>query len=306
MSIQPTIEQQYNALHHGRAVANLPDWSSFTLTGAERQRFVNNFCTNDMKSLTPADHRETFFTDVKGRIIGHGVLYADVEKLIFIGPPNQSAALIEHLDRYIIREDVQLHDSTADFKHFFISQPLAAGDAAAITAEFIPWPRIGRGDSGILAVTLQDAEKLLDTLQLLGYLTVDPEAFAAVRIEAGLPLFGVDFDPSNLPQEVNRDRDAISFTKGCYLGQETVARIDALGHVNKRITGVRFDHAEVPSVGTEFSYAGRAAGKVTSATFSPRIGAALVVAMIRREASAPGTHLESSAGKGEVITLPLA
>lgn len=304
MSTENTFEQQYNAMQHGRATAGLPGWSSFTLTGADRGRFVNNFCTNDVKSLAPGDYRETFFTDVKGRIIGHGVLYADDDRLIFIGPPNQSAALIQHLDRYIIREDVQLHDSTADFAILFLSQR-PTSESALTAAKFVSWPRIGRGESGILLVQRHDADKALETLRQLGYLTVDPETFSAARIEAGLPLFGVDFDSNNLPQEVNRNREAISFTKGCYLGQETVARIDALGHVNKQLMGVRFSHAAAPEPGAELKHAGRVVGTVTSVAVSPRVGAPIAIAMIRREATSPGTHLESSAGQAEVVELPL-
>jgi folate-binding protein YgfZ len=305
MSVRATFEQQYAALQHGRALAILSEWSSFTISGADARRFVNNFCTNDVKLLAPGDYRETFFTDVKGRIIGHGVLYAHGERLIFIGPPYQSAALIEHLDRYIIRDDVQLHDSTAKFQCVFVSQRPDENDSRPIAADIIPWPRVGLPDSGILLAPVQETERLLDTLRELGYLAVDSEAFAAARIEAGLPLFGVDFDSSNFPQEVNRDREAISFTKGCYLGQETVARIDALGHVNKHITGVRFNHSEVPPIGTELTFSGRVVGTITSAAFSPQLGTALAMAMIRREATTSGAHLESSAGECEVITLPI-
>ena len=85
-------------------------------------------------------------------------------------------------------------------------------------------------------------------------------AFHALRIEAGTPLFGVDFDDRNFPQEVGRNEQAISFTKGCYLGQETVARIDALGHVNQQLAGVRFAGTNVPDAGSELTHAGKTAG----------------------------------------------
>ena len=86
-------------------------------------------------------------------------------------------------------------------------------------------------------------------------------------------MFGVDFDDRNFPQEVGRNEQAISFTKGCYLGQETVARIDALGHVNQRLAGVRFAGTNVPDAGNELTYAGKTAGQVTSAKFSPQLQA---------------------------------
>jgi folate-binding protein YgfZ len=106
-------------------------------------------------------------------------------------------------------------------------------------------------------------------------------------------------------QEVNRDRQAISFTKGCYLGQETVARIDALGHVNQKLVGVRFMGDENPAVGTELMNNGLSVGRVTSATYSPQLRAALALAMVRRESNVPGTLLESVRGECEVISLPL-
>ena len=130
------------------------------------------------------------------------------------------------------------------------------------------------------------------------------QRFDAVRIEAGTPLFERRFRRRQLPQEVGRDAEAISFTKGCYLGQETVARIDALGHVNQRIVGVRFFGREVPAVGTELTHDGRACRPRDIGAFSPQLGAPLALAMVRREANALGTRLESAVGACEVIALP--
>jgi folate-binding protein YgfZ len=120
-----------------------------------------------------------------------------------------------------------------------------------------------------------------------------------------VPLFGTDFDENNLPQEVGRDREAISFTKGCYLGQETVARIDALGHVNQKLVGVRFSGVDIPAAGIELMKDGIQVGRVASAAYSPQLEAPLALAMVRREANAPGTALESPVGGCEVVTLPL-
>jgi hypothetical protein len=132
-----------------------------------------------------------------------------------------------------------------------------------------------------------------------------PPAFTAARVEAGVPLWGVDFDEQNFPQEVGRDRQAISFTKGCYLGQETVARIDALGHVNQRLVGVRFLGGDLPDPGAELSHAAKKVGRVTSAALSPRLNAPLALAMVRREANAVGTRLDSPVGPCEVVPLPV-
>ncbi len=120
-----------------------------------------------------------------------------------------------------------------------------------------------------------------------------------------MPRYGVDFNEENLPQEVGRDDQAISFTKGCYLGQETVARIDALGQVNQRLVGVRFFGSDVPAGGTGLTREDRFVGLVTSAALSPKLDAPLALAMVRREANAPGTRLVSAVGECEVVSLPV-
>ena len=100
-------------------------------------------------------------------------------------------------------------------------------------------------------------------------------AFDAARIEWGFPLVGHDISDANLPQEIARDKLAISFTKGCYLGQETVARIDALGHVNKTLVGLRFAGSTLPPAGSELLAGDQAVGQVTSSAYSPCASAAV-------------------------------
>ena len=150
----------------------------------------------------------------------------------------------------------------------------------------------------------EDFEAVRQAVAASGAVMAGREAFEAARIEAGFPWFGRDISDSNLPQEVSRDKQAISFTKGCYLGQETVARIDALGHVNKNLVGLRFFNHDVPAPGLELSVNGQPAGHVTSAAFSPRLAAPLALGYVRRGSTAPGSRLESTAGPLEVIALP--
>ena len=125
------------------------------------------------------------------------------------------------------------------------------------------------------------------------------------RIERGQPYYGRDIHDRSLPQEVARDAQALSFVKGCYIGQETVARIDALGHVNKTLIGVKFAGEQVPAAGMELTRDGQPVGQVTSAAFSPRLSAPLALAYVRRGSNTPGTKLESPVGPGEVVGLPI-
>ena len=145
-----------------------------------------------------------------------------------------------------------------------------------------------------------------DALIAAGGTPASPAAFEAARIEAGFPLHVRDITERNLPQEVARDDRTISFRKGCYLGQETVARIDALGHVNQLLVGLRFAGQEVAPPGLELFTDAAKAGHVTSAAFSPRQQCAVALAYVRRGHHTPGTRLDSSHGTAEVISLVAA
>jgi hypothetical protein len=239
-----------------------------------------------------------FITNVKGKTVGHGFIGCLTDELVFIGAPGQSTAIVAHLDRYVIREDAQLADTT-ETRSFL----LQVGDDAP--------PMNGFSVNGLTSAAgwvvnfaPKAASAVVAGLVGVDFVAVDEPAFNIARIEMGFPLFGVDFDDNNLPQEVGRDRQAISFTKGCYLGQETVARIDALGHVNHRIVGVRFLANIMPADACELTHAGAVVGRVTSADYSLEMKAPLGLAMVRRHANSIGTRLMSAVGECEVTEFP--
>jgi folate-binding protein YgfZ len=296
------FDQEYRAFRSGQAIVSLDGWSSISITGVDRQSFLNNFCTNDIKRLTPGESCEAFFTTVKGKIIGHGAISCRENELVFFGAPGQAPRLVEHLDRYIIREDVKLRDTTTKKVFFLVTGELPESNGRWTA---FSWNLVGNITSQIVDLAIQIG---LPTSGIFGegeFVVAGNHAFTAARIEAGMPLYGVDFDEKNLPQEVGRDREAISFTKGCYLGQETVARIDALGHVNQGIAGVAFSSDEVPPAGTELTRQGAEVGRVTSAAYSPALRRPLALAMIRREASSVATRLESNLGEADVVAIPI-
>jgi folate-binding protein YgfZ len=128
--------------------------------------------------------------------------------------------------------------------------------------------------------------------QALGIEELDQASFEALRIEAGTPVFGRDLAETNLPQELDRDERTINFVKGCYLGQETVARIDAVGHVNQLLRGLQLPPgSSPPPPGAWLEHAGQRVGFVTSAAFSPGWNAAIALGLIRRSHATAGTVL---------------
>jgi folate-binding protein YgfZ len=295
---------QYESFQSGRGFIELTNWTSIAVSGTDRQPFLHNFCTSDIKRLTTGESCEAFFTNVKGKIVGHGLVHCRANELVVIGEPHQAPRLIEHLDRYIIREDVQLHDHTAAHAYLLIAGQPSPTQVHDLVVHLTDWYKANGLSFQLIETAASDVPKLKEKLASKQFMACD-EVFEIVRIEAGIPLFDVDFDDRNLPQEVGRDAEAISFTKGCYLGQETVARIDALGHVNQRLVGVRFNGEIVPDKGIELTHAGKTAGHVSSAAFSPKLEAPLALAMLRREHGHAGARLDSPSGACEVVAIPV-
>lgn len=294
-----SLDAQYAALVEGNGFVRLDQWSQMTITGADRKLFLHNLCTNDIKHLAPGQKCEAFFVDVKGKIIGHGLIVARDDRLELLMVPGQAAVVMAHLDRYVIREDVVLRDETERFDWFYLSGENAIElrdlGGFAVSAESL-WP-------GGLFVQCDEGERARVEAILIdaGRALCEPAIGTAVRIESGLPLFGVDFDGANLPQEVDRDAMAVSFTKGCYLGQETIARIDALGHVNQKSVLIQFAGAKVPDERTKLTVDGAEVGKVTSACWSPRFNSPVALAMVRRGANDLGAQIKSELGPAVVI-----
>jgi len=297
MSDFPNWQADYDALTTQCGVIQLADWSQVRVSGRDRASFLHNMCSNDIRRLEPGQSCEAFFTDVKGKILAQVLVIAAGEHIELLTVPGQAGKLITHLDRYIIREDVQLADVTNDFAWYYALGPLA-GEIKAENNELIVqsdllWPggflvRAASGDSSSFAA--------LPTID-----TTSP-AWNALRVESKLPLFGTDFDDSNFPQEIDRNERAISFTKGCYLGQETIARIDALGHVNKKLVLVKFAGEQVPAIGSKLTKEGQDVGVVTTSSWSPHLAAPAALAFVRRGANDLGVKLQSDVGEAEVVS----
>ncbi len=297
----PVFQAEYDAATSGAAIVPLAGWSTLRIAGRDRVTFLHNMCTNDIRGIAVGGQCEAFLTDVKGKIVGHALVLATEDELVLVGVPGQAERLVGHLDRYIIREDVRLEDATSNS-----AWGLLVGPTAQRAAE-----------SGLPGSPLKPVLFYAPCVQVwtggfwvgeIGNARAKPQAAGGVvweslRVESGWPLFGVDFDNSNLPQEVGRNSQAISFRKGCYLGQETIARIDALGHVNKGLATVKLSHEA--AVGDELIDAdGKPAGRLTSMAWSPKVGAWLALAMARRGVNEPGVQLTCGGHSAAVIATP--
>lgn len=215
------------------------------LTGADRNKILNNLCTQDLRSLQVGDSKETFVLDPKGRTLAHGTVAALPNATWFITAPNQAERLVPHFDRYIIREDAIVQDVSAHWQASLLpadSPWLASPDASWIDnnlrcqqneinhSVLVTTPWIGSNSKLLFQISTDN-----QATQFASSDCTLRKDWEYDRIRNFWPWFGTDFDDKNLPQELDIDSRTISFKKGCYLGQETVARLDALGQVQKKL-----------------------------------------------------------------------
>lgn len=311
-------QQQFESLTTGAGFVELQQRTLVVLSGQDRQRVLHNFCTANINTLPPGQSTETFVLNEKGKLLWHGLVLAMAEELWLTSAGDYAQMLIAHLDKYVIRDDVRFSNRSQDFASLF-----ATGVAAkeklngclsklpernevqmAAIIESIPLivAHVEIAGWGYLLLVARSEKLALEgQLKNIGVVACELPALHALRIEQRTPWFGIDMDESNLPQELHRDEKAISFTKGCYLGQETVARIDAIGHVNQRIVGVRIQSEQLPTVGQNLiSEDGKSVGRLTSVAQLPD-GQIVGLAMVRRGVSKGGTELKMEKGTAEVI-----
>ena len=305
--ISAELLAQYTALTSSAGVA---DWTGRTLievTGADRVQLLHSFTTADVKKLPEGQSCEAFVTSPQGKTLGHLWITKLAESLVLDAVPGQAEVLLAHFEKYIISEDATLRDIAAEQGELLVAGPRARDVLQQPGMENVVIKSVSLLAAPTFLVQAQRARlpSILKTIEGAGAFGCGMPAVEMARVEAGVPLFGKDITPENLPQEIGRDPLAISFTKGCYLGQETIARIDALGHVNRQLAGIRFAGGLIPTGGTRLYVADKEVGQVTSAVWSPKLAAPLAIALLRRAQTKQGTALASDVGEAIVIPLPV-
>jgi len=302
--------QQYLAARSGAATFVLEQWTQVELGGDDRAKFLHNFCTNDIRGLVPGRGCEALITSVQGKVLAHVFVYAGPTTLRLVGAPGCAGRIIQHLSRYQISEDVTFSDRTPERGLLMVAGPQAAialfnvGCGAPLTAagencrcSTGPFSLdVCRNDfldlhGYLLSCPAGQTTELAQALDAAGAQRAQSAVFEALRIEDGFPMYGVDITDANLAQEVNRTAQSISFTKGCYLGQEPIARIDAMGHVNQQLRGVRLSEGPVPPAGTEIITTDadpRKIGQVTSAALSFGTNLPVALGYLKRHFDTPG------------------
>ena len=272
-----SVQNEVNFLKNVAGFVRLSDFAVVQLTGEDRVKFLNSFCTNDITKLAAGDQTEAFILNGKGKSLCFANVLACADRLLLVfNLASTAPELIEHLDKYLIREDVELSDMSSELAVWFVSGEQVA---AKFGDDIVAAPAEVAGDGWLLVGPVSDSDSIEALLESQQIQACSEEALLVRRVESVTPWNGVDVTIDNLPQEVDRDEKSISFNKGCYLGQETVARLDALGRVNWLLRGFvgprgegdqpsQQDPPEGVKPGTKLEVDGKAAAKITSVAYS--------------------------------------
>jgi folate-binding protein YgfZ len=314
-----TPSTDWSAAQSGAAVFDLSDRGQVELTGPDAVAFLHNLCTNDIKNLAVGRGCEFFLTTNKARIIGHGFAHRLAEGLWLDVDPSSAAKVVAHLDHFIVSEQVEIADRSDAFGMLHLAGPLARVTLDKVipgvpaldelqhhqagTVRVVRHDRLGLPGFDLVCAR-NDKSALHECLTTAGAAPASADTFNILRVEAGVPTDGLDFDAERFVVEVGRIKQAISYTKGCYLGQEPIVMARDRGHVNRTLLGLKVDGAESLPPGTRILRAGEEVGQVTSSVWSPRLGAVIALAYLKRGSQAPGTAVDAGARPATVTALP--
>ena len=287
----------YEALRNGAAWIDLSNRGKIRATGEDRARLLHAMTTNHVQQLVPGQGCYAFFLSAQGRILSDVNIFCLPDYFLLDTEPESRQKLFDHLDKFIIADDVTLVDVTANLGTVNVEGPLSEHLLVSLNAP-IPAPPWGiepwgnrwvarvnsTGAKGFSVFTPSDEKAdLIAQLQFAGAVEADAEAADIARLEHGKPRYGLDITEAHIPQETQQ-MHALHFSKGCYLGQEIVERVRSRGHVNKMLASLEVDTQEAPNTGTKLQSAGKDAGEITSAAFSPSRGKVVALAIARVEA----------------------
>jgi folate-binding protein YgfZ len=327
MSQQSTANQ---AAREGAGVIDRTARGRIVVSGSDRRSYLQGLLTNDIEALTAGQGCYAAYLTPQGRMIADLWMYELGDVLMITLAGEVKAAVLAKFDQFIFSEDVQLGDVSDTFSQIAVVGPAAPTTVAAVMSgagadELRAMPEHGNrrleydgsaasvtritdtGEPGFdLYVERSRAAALQNALTAAGAVGVDAAIADALRIEGGIPLFHVDMDEETIPLEAGIESRAISFSKGCYVGQEVIIRVLHRGHgrVARKLVGLRIESSDVPSRGVGVRAGDREIGEVTSAAWSPGLAQPIALAYLHRDFVEPRTRVSIEDRQAEVVPLP--
>ena len=285
-----------------------------TVTGRDRAAFLQGMLSNDVKALAPGQGCPAAFLDAHGKVVSLLVVFALEDRILLELPAGSTEKFIQAIDKFLISEKALFESSDDEYAIIAVQGPHAAqvlSRASGTALELAPYAHVEVSIAGAPvrvmarseAVTrgfhcwtaVSHALALWKALRAAGGVPVGAEAAQVLRVEAGQPLYGVDVDESVILPETQLE-SFVSYTKGCYIGQETVARVKYRGHINRGLTGLVVDGEELPPPGAAVVAEDKEVGRITSAVRSIALGKPIALGYVRREYFEPGAAVAIKVG----------
>ncbi len=315
MTSTDTLAADYRAITESCGLLDRSERGKLALSGAEAAAFLQGQVSNDVEGLAPGAGCYAAFLTPKGKMLGDVRILATEEELLLDTERVALQALFNMIRRFSLGYRAELHKRTLERGMVSLigpDAPAVAGAAGLGAAEHahtvVHLPGAGlpvraiRTDVGIdLLCDATDTDALRAALEDAGAAQVADATVECLRIEGGRPRYGIDIDDTVIPQEAGLNERAVSFTKGCYVGQETVARLYYRGKPNRQLRGLRMSALGKP--GDELAFEDRSVGRLTSVAVSPRFGP-IALGFVRREAPVGSTVTVGESFTAEVIELP--
>jgi folate-binding protein YgfZ len=275
----------YQKAKQGLLAADLTGRIKWRLTGTDRVRYLNGQSTCDIKQLTSGKSTWGAVTSIKGKLEGDLRIAATPESLLIDTDPVLSESLFNRLSKYIIADDVELSDISQEWKLYHtIGETISLFDPPK-EADLLVFKSNRFGLPGL------DLWLPVNSPQSLP--CAGNDIWEALRIENGIPLWAIDMDQTNLAPEMPFERlGALSYSKGCYIGQEVIARIKSIGHVNKRLCLLHSEKELSLNLPLPCLVQGKAVGTATSGSLSPALRGTCILATLARQHSTPGQQVE--------------
>jgi folate-binding protein YgfZ len=319
---------EHGALKNSAGVLDLSFRSRLCLLGNDRKNFLNGQVTNNVKDLQVGQGCYAALITAKGKMQSDLNIYNLENEILLDFEPGLSDAVKQRLEKYIIADDVQIVDVAPHYGLLSVQGPKCSDAINALLLGFsLPKnplqfsslkdgtlgeiylmnnPRAGSSGFDLFVPTSSlgvVADKLIAAVKQIGGSACGWNALDVARLEAGIPRFGVDMNETNLPPEAGLESRAISYTKGCYIGQEVIARIRTYGQVAKALRKLRLadDLKTSPVKGDKLFLGEKEIGYITSAAASPSLKANIALGYVRREANKPGAELVLRNQDGESV-----
>jgi folate-binding protein YgfZ len=304
----------YEALRNSAAWLDLSARGKIKLTGEDRARLLHAMTTNHIQQLTPGTGCYAFFLNDKGRILADANILCRPEHFLLDLEPEARAKIYQHLDHFIIADDVTLEDVTDALATIAIEGPkasavLQAAGAPIPEADYstVDWgsrvvARLNSSGSLGFFIFAPASEKpqIVAQIEAAGAVAADAEAFRVVRLEHGKARYGDDIGERFLAQEANQPQ-ALHFSKGCYLGQEIVERVRSRGQIHRVLMPLVIETKAPPEPGAKLQNGENNVAEITSAAYSPALGKVVALAYIRTEQARPRTEIQLGGIRAEVV-----